>query len=425
MRKLFSILLLTTMLFNQIALAETNEETQKEIDLNIEFQINEKHLLNKILNTIPSSEYTMFEKLLNLNENQIKGYYSLKNKAVKINSNIETNNEIIEFLENKNLDFTEKCENKDSQESQCIYTSNKKVEKVYISLDNNGFYLHENDLPEEIKSYEFTLMDNQVARLKINSEDNPSKIELIDEGNKFGLLSEIELSDEELVAYLKKRAAKLNFLDYITPSTIVFFETKGMTTKYDEKYKKIIKNNLDNICYAIDKDCTEGEQLLKFTGNIYNLPEDSVLYNLIKEKDSAAILDINDNLEISYTYLFKDSKDEINNINQELKERLKVLGFIRYGDLGLDTYEIQGSISEVNKALAGETIRREVRIERLKSESSENNQIDENQEINQKSLEEQFEEAQFNIKLFNTDSQNKTTQKSYLNIIELEDSSDV
>ena len=104
MKKLIlSTFILCSMLFNQIAMAQTYEESfeadisqadilndKAEVEINqveevkpkeisltnstIDFQINENQLMHKILEKAPKEEKTLLLKFLGINDNQIKGF---------------------------------------------------------------------------------------------------------------------------------------------------------------------------------------------------------------------------------------------------------------------------------------------------------------------------------------------------------------
>lgn len=357
MKKLFSILLLGSLLLNQVAIAQTinplKPEQNQIADSTIEFQINDTHFLHKLLAKSPLKEKTALDKFLSINDNQIQGYYSENHQTLKIQSKPDNFKQILKFLESKNLKFTESnCPT--VEEENCLLSSTQKVKDYTISFNDNAIYLHKNSLSDKMLMQSFNLEPKTMLKAQIQSETDPLVFEIQNIDSNFDFNYSINLSNPKLREYLQAKNTNFNLKDYISENTIAFLEGKGLNKDTQEKLARIEKTKFLEFCTILKQDCKEVESYIDLSQNIYNLPENSILYELLIEQDSAVLMDINQDFEISYAYIFKDSKDFRSQITPELDQNLANLYFKKSKTTNGDIYKIQGSINDIFKAFAGQ-----------------------------------------------------------------------
>ena len=378
MKKLIlSTFILCTMLFNQIAMSQSFEQSfetdisqanilnevvdsKEQIDSKIinnsiiEFQISDSHFLNKLLNKLPKDKKTLLTKFLSLNENQIEGIYSYDAKSIKIKSTQENYGEIINYLKAKNITFSDDvCS--DLINVNCRVTSNQDFKGYKISIEDQAIYIHKKPLNKNILDLEFELSDDVMIKANVSLEQNPFEIKLTNKDSKFEFEYTIELENEDFINSLKEKNTTYDFYEYINSNTLAFLENKGLDKANTDKLNFKIRKMLKELCYLTEQECNDAEESIKLNGNIYNLSEDSKLYNLITQKDSAILLNISEDLSINYSYIFKDSLDEKEALANELEQYIEDLEYKKENGI----YEISADVNTVSKAISGITYNQE------------------------------------------------------------------
>tara|TARA_Y100001970_G_scaffold294066_1_gene446430 strand:+ start:7869 stop:10055 length:2187 start_codon:yes stop_codon:yes gene_type:complete len=342
-------------ILNEVVDTQTQIDSEMIIDSTIEFQINDSHFLNKLLNKLPKEEKTLLSKFLSINNNQIQGFYSNEDQTVKIKSTQENYGKIFNFLKEKNITFYDDvCS--DTINVNCRITSNQDFEGYQISIEDEAIYIHKKPLNKNILDTDFSLNEDVIVKANVAFENNPFEIKLTNKDSNFGLEFSIQIENQELIDAIKIKNSNLNFEEFSNSNSIAFYENKGLEKEISQKLESKITKMITEFCYIIEQDCKDIKDNIQLNKNLYNFADNSKLLELITEKDSAMIIDISNDLSMNYNFIFKDSANFREEIRPELKDLLQKLGFKRTSDLELktDTYEIQGSTQDVLKALSNE-----------------------------------------------------------------------
>ncbi|MBT6293602.1 S-layer homology domain-containing protein, partial [bacterium] len=294
-------------------------------------------------------------KFLSINNNQIQGFYSNNDQTLKIKSTQENYGKIFDYLKAKNITFFDDvCS--DTINENCRITSNQDFEGYQISIEDEAIYIHKKPLNRNILDTDFSLEKDVMVKANVAFENNPFEIKLTNKDSNFGLELSIQIENQELIDAIEAKNSNLNFEQFINSKSIAFYENKGFKKDINKKLESRRTKMVSEFCYVIEQDCKDIKNNIKINNNLYNFAENSKLLELITEKDSAMIIDISDDLSMNYNFIFKDSASSREEIRPEIKELLKTLGFKRTSniDLKTDTYEIQGSIQDVLKALSNE-----------------------------------------------------------------------
>jgi len=385
------------MLFNQIAIAQTYEEsfeqsfdtniTQadilndkvEEINVNynedlddqkislanstIDFQINENQLLHKVLEKAPKEEKTLLLKFLGINDNQIKGFYSYKEQTFKVESKSENFSKILKYLESKNLTFQESnCPM--IEDENCLLTSEQDFEGYKVSFDDQAIYIHKKALSDDLLTKTINIPEDIMIKANIEFENNPFEIKLTNKDSNFGISYSTLLQDKELIEAINQKNTKLNYKNYISPQTLFFFENKGLEEKYNLKIEKILNNMFKEVCYVTNIDCNEINVIEQ--NDFQEILKDTKIYELITQNNSGIIVNVNENLDLNYNLIFDNS----NNIKEDLIKDLEYLLQNYEYTKNQDTYEINTSFQEIKSDFNGSENIDSIQVDKFSDETS-------------------------------------------------------
>lgn len=252
--------------------------------------------------------------------------------------------------------FFDNTINVDTKQNSITYTGNKKLNikengtgtiNVNLNIDNEGLYLIDFNLPEQIELYENKELTKRIYNLyKLYSNKTKDKIKVYykNTGNKYNQMAELNIKKENIKSTIINKAQE--------KESIWADEIRNTIEQIEFKYDT---NPICNNCYDLSNSITkvygllENNKLTIVSDYVIYLPEDSsYMFDNFKKLKQIKLDNINSSKVENMSYMFSNNNIENLDLSTLTTENVVDMEGMFRNDENLKTLDISNFTFEQN-----------------------------------------------------------------------------